>query len=341
MQCVPGTRPSTDSSNFEHMVTASKTPIRRLNSLVKGQPLLEINKDVTNIDKVLVRNISNLQAPTFVDRKSLIVNYGAATDNGSLTTPHAFRRMTSKRRHSITSLNLTALSGMTHSEKRSKPSSLSSSTTDGVGAESVPGIITESAEEEDQVSDLPQQGGTVGNKKMSKWTPSRKNLQMVMQQKLRQKPTTAEIRLPEAQRLQERLSSLSLSEVEQAGDGNCQFRSISHQLYGSPSWHSQIRKKVVVHIKTNPEYFEGFLGECLADYCEEMAELGSWGDELTLRAAADCLGVTIHVLTSEPENWYMVYEPEEHHLEKEVFLCYIAPIHYNSVIRLKQRGSES
>ena len=32
-------------------------------------------------------------------------------------------------------------------------------------------------------------------------------------------------------------------------------------------------------------------------------------DELTLRAAADCYGVAIHLLTSTDANWYLTYQP--------------------------------
>ena len=35
----------------------------------------------------------------------------------------------------------------------------------------------------------------------------------------------------------------------------------------------------------------------------------TWGDELTLRAASDCFGCTIHVVTSHEANWYLRYAP--------------------------------
>uniref|UniRef100_A0A061RL72 Otu-like cysteine protease domain-containing n=1 Tax=Tetraselmis sp. GSL018 TaxID=582737 RepID=A0A061RL72_9CHLO len=133
--------------------------------------------------------------------------------------------------------------------------------------------------------------------------------------------------------LAERLSRLGLQEVEQVGDGNCQFRAISHQLYDTPSWHVLVRRKVVAQMKQDSDYYRGFLAEEFESYAEEMSRTGTWGDELTLRAAADCLGITIHVVTSDPENWYIVYEPKERLLEKEAFLSYIAPIHFNSITK--------
>ena len=68
-----------------------------------------------------------------------------------------------------------------------------------------------------------------------------------------------------------------------------------------------------------------------------MSRLTTWGDELTLRAAAEELCMTVHVLTSETENYYLKYEPVDDATApspkkmKHVFLAYISPVHYNSI----------
>ena len=49
----------------------------------------------------------------------------------------------------------------------------------------------------------------------------------------------------------------------------------------------------------------------LDSYIEYMSRNRTWGDELTLRAAADCFGCTIHVVTSTDANWYLRYEPQQ------------------------------
>ena len=36
---------------------------------------------------------------------------------------------------------------------------------------------------------------------------------------------------------------------------------------------------------------------------QAMSQGGTWGDELTLRAACDSYGVVVHCVTSEAENW--------------------------------------
>lgn len=136
-------------------------------------------------------------------------------------------------------------------------------------------------------------------------------------------------------RLASRLDRLNLDMVVQAGDGNCQFRSLSMELFGSPNYHEQVRKKVVQHILSHKEEFLPFLGEDFDGYLEGMGKLGTWGDELTLRAASDNFGCVIRCITSEADNWYISYNPVHLKVKRELFLAYISPIHYNS---LKRRG---
>ena len=96
----------------------------------------------------------------------------------------------------------------------------------------------------------------------------------------------------------------------------------------------------------------------------------TWGDELTLRAASDCFGCTIHVITSHEANWYLRYAPaaddkaksprrpaapatrkpqpgspyaaaapvasrqRSNKVEwrgKNVFLVYVSPVHYDAI----------
>ncbi|GFR45230.1 hypothetical protein Agub_g6628, partial [Astrephomene gubernaculifera] len=135
------------------------------------------------------------------------------------------------------------------------------------------------------------------------------------------------------QRLRERLERLQLEMLIVAGDGNCQFRSISNELYGSQAHHAIIRRHAVEHIAARREVFECFLGEDFDDYVQQMGRSGTWGDELTLRAVCDSYGIIVHVVTSDEGNWYLTYMPECRKLDREIFLTYIAPIHYNSIKR--------
>ena len=51
------------------------------------------------------------------------------------------------------------------------------------------------------------------------------------------------------------------------------------------------------------------------------------------RAICEAYGIVINVITSDQQHWFMRYEPEGTQPKKsvEVFVTYIAPIHYNAV----------
>ncbi len=51
------------------------------------------------------------------------------------------------------------------------------------------------------------------------------------------------------------------------------------------------------------------------------------------RATCDAFGVVINVITSDAENWFLRYLPQQKAaVRHEVFLTYIAPIHYNAIL---------
>lgn len=45
------------------------------------------------------------------------------------------------------------------------------------------------------------------------------------------------------------------------GDGNCLFRALSDQYYGSPSKHVEVRQNVCDWIEQHKERYEGFVDE--------------------------------------------------------------------------------
>ena len=53
-------------------------------------------------------------------------------------------------------------------------------------------------------------------------------------------------------------------------------------------------------------YFDG--DAAFKAYTAKMANKGTWGDELTLRAAADLLGCKILVVTSDKTNYILHYD---------------------------------
>mmetsp|Transcript_11634 Transcript_11634/g.23584 ORF Transcript_11634/g.23584 Transcript_11634/m.23584 type:complete len:155 (-) Transcript_11634:63-527(-) len=136
--------------------------------------------------------------------------------------------------------------------------------------------------------------------------------------------------------------------MEIADDGNCLFRACAAQLYrgcaSDGAHHPLVRHRAVAELRRRSDRYSGFFSsedEFLA-YLSEMSALRTWGDELVLRAIADAYDVTLHVVTSSEENWYLVYSPEPDEESqgtsrptvtdrprRHVFLTYLSPIHYN------------
>lgn len=141
--------------------------------------------------------------------------------------------------------------------------------------------------------------------------------------------------------LSERLSFAGLAQEPMVDDGACQFRALSYQLFGTQDRHIAVRRVAVNHIRSRPdEYGIYFLTDReFLSYVTAMEEPKTWGDEFTLRAAADAYGCSVHVLTSDSSNWHLCYEGESSAsvgpdtTKRKLFLTYIAPVHYNSVRR--------
>lgn len=65
--------------------------------------------------------------------------------------------------------------------------------------------------------------------------------------------------------LQSRLAQQGLSTLDVGGAGDCFFRAVSHQLYGEPSYHMNIRCVGFRYMRTNLErYIESIAGDSWA-----------------------------------------------------------------------------
>lgn len=87
------------------------------------------------------------------------------------------------------------------------------------------------------------------------------------------------------------------------GDGNCQFRAIADQLWGSQAQHGLVRRLACAQLEAHPDAYKGFVtsGPSYSDYLRRLRRNGEWGDHVTLQAVADKLGVEIALVTSFEE----------------------------------------
>ncbi|KAK9863774.1 hypothetical protein WJX84_009732 [Apatococcus fuscideae] len=162
------------------------------------------------------------------------------------------------------------------------------------------------------------------------WTESRVGLEGAIQEEKEHESDESDL-LSQELRLQQRLSRLNLEIDVMDGDGNCLFRSASMGLYGTPGHHAIVRRNAVQHMREHQDDFEPFLEKRFSSYVSEMSRNGTWGDELTLRGICNHYGVVINCLTSNQQNWFLRYEPDELKVALEIFLTYIAPVHYNAI----------
>ncbi|XP_061347076.1 OVARIAN TUMOR DOMAIN-containing deubiquitinating enzyme 9 isoform X2 [Gastrolobium bilobum] len=143
------------------------------------------------------------------------------------------------------------------------------------------------------------------------------------------------------QRLLDRLQLYDLIECKVEGDGNCQFRALSDQLYRSPDHHKFVREQIVQQLKSYPEVYAGYVPMAYSDYLKKMSKSGEWGDHVTLQAAADWYGVKIFVLTSFKDTCYIEILPQIQKSERVIFLSFWAEVHYNPIYPEEELPSSS
>lgn len=133
------------------------------------------------------------------------------------------------------------------------------------------------------------------------------------------------------QRLLERLYEYGLQERRMSGDGNCQFRAISDQLYRTPEKHKRVRKHVVYQLKAQKDLYLEYVPMKYKDYVKKMKRKGEWGDHVTLQAAADCFGMKICLVTSFKDTRYIEISPKTPITKNDIFLSFWSEVHYNSL----------
>lgn len=133
------------------------------------------------------------------------------------------------------------------------------------------------------------------------------------------------------QRVLDRLEDFGLCEYQVQGDGNCQFRSLSDQLYRGPQHFRQVRKSVIRELRARPNLYAPYVPENYKSYCSQMAKDMTWGDNVTLQAAANHYGICITLLTSFSDEYIIKIDPTRCTTKRTLYLSFWAEVHYNSI----------
>jgi hypothetical protein len=86
------------------------------------------------------------------------------------------------------------------------------------------------------------------------------------------------------------LNQQALHVVRVAGDGNCLFRSVAHQIYGDESLHDIVREKCMEYMESEADFFSQFVvggKEMFSLYLEAKRRSGCWGDDPEIEALCE------------------------------------------------------
>ena len=85
------------------------------------------------------------------------------------------------------------------------------------------------------------------------------------------------------------------------GDGNCFFRALSKEMYGTEDYHAEWREAVCDVIGSHPHVFRQYVdGGKVASHVKEMRALGTWATTCEIYATATLLQREVYVLAPSP-----------------------------------------
>ena len=133
--------------------------------------------------------------------------------------------------------------------------------------------------------------------------------------------------------LEFRLSQLRLRAKDVGGDGDCLFRAVSDQLFGTAAYHLQVRAVGIEYLRNHPEQFiESNVEYSWLGYLNNMSRQGTWCDNLIIQAVATALNCAIHI-TETAENFAettVVHPVNTQGRPRTIYLGHLDEIHYVS-----------
>jgi len=135
----------------------------------------------------------------------------------------------------------------------------------------------------------------------------------------------------DATRLRRRLQQYGLEEGDIRGDGCCQFRALADQLYRSEAYHGAVRAQTCAELAARPERYSPFVIGDWQAYLAAAARPGTWGDHVTLQAAADAFGCTVCVVTSYAASGYLEVAPLVRKNQRALWVALHAEVHYTTL----------
>lgn len=131
------------------------------------------------------------------------------------------------------------------------------------------------------------------------------------------------------------LHPMGLAIRDVANDGNCFFRAVSDQLYGTEQFHYDLRQRACDYIVRNKQLFIDFVNDdqSFDEYVADMRTDGIWADHIEIQAISMTCGVNIRVHQSGKPSYDI-----RNHLAADapvIHLSYHFGEHYASVRPLR------
>eukprot|EP01083_Nonionella_stella_P200065 733075_1 len=130
--------------------------------------------------------------------------------------------------------------------------------------------------------------------------------------------------------------------VEMANDGNCLFRSISHQVYGTPKHHKVVRHFCVDYLESESAFFRNYIvgnEEEFEEYCRNMRGDGIWGDNIEIQCMSEMYDRPVEIYAYQDTPMKTYRRPSQYGKKPPIRLSYHFQSHYNSIIHPERHAS--
>lgn len=124
-----------------------------------------------------------------------------------------------------------------------------------------------------------------------------------------------------------------------SSDGNCLFRAVSDQLYGSESRHSELRQRACGYMRCHEDAFAPFIDDSksFASYVQHMERENVWGGNIELQALSCCLLLDVRIHQVGAPSYDIKNDHGRRNKDKQtIHLSYHDGQHYASVRRIDE-----
>ena len=142
--------------------------------------------------------------------------------------------------------------------------------------------------------------------------------------------------------------------VDTGAGGDCQFKSLSYCLFGTPKHHKLLRQQIAAEIREHQNDFEAAKYDVLRqkpydsleDYCSALESTNLWGSHATLQACSNICDINIQVLSSlSGGSRFPLIRPRQNaNCDRTIHLAHISELHYLAIkpkpIKSNQRGGK-